>query len=172
MSGSSVSKDRFVRVLTNGIVVSDELVQERFTKVSKGLAAVQAEIARLNRAGVVPSAGFLTQVQTLKQQLATAMQQPGNQAKCDALKPLKSAFRTIAQQSAQRVDVILADVDLMRQQAVAAQSAINNAQVGISRLPTRRSAPRSWRSSRPCGTTVPTPLQPCPRRRSGQRLRG
>ncbi len=134
MSGSSVSKDRFVRVLTNGIVVSDELVQERFTKVSKGLAAVQAEIARLNRAGVVPSAGFLTQVQTLKQQLATAMQQPGNQAKCDALKPLKSAFRTIAQQSAQRVDVILADVDLMRQQAVAAQSAINNAQAGIQQI--------------------------------------
>ncbi|HEY6432589.1 MAG TPA: hypothetical protein VIZ17_11465, partial [Acetobacteraceae bacterium] len=103
-------------VLTHGMLTSPALVKGRQDKVNEGLAKVQAQIARLTQAGVQPSAGFLAQFQALQQQLAVAMQQPSNEAQRAALKPVKDAARTIAKQSAQRVDVILADVAIMRQQ--------------------------------------------------------
>ncbi len=123
----SVSIQRFVRVMSGGTVVTDQLVAVRHAKAQQGLAAVQAQLNRLTQAGITPRADFMAQFQTLQQQLTAAMQQPNNQAKCDALEPLKEAFRTIIAQSTQRVDAVLADVTSMRQKDQVARSAIDNA---------------------------------------------
>ncbi len=131
----SVSIDRFVRVLSGGVVVSDELVAVRYNKAQQGLNVVRAQMARIKQAGLQANPTFVAQLQGLEQSLAAAMQQPGNQAKCDALEPLKFRLLAAAEQTKQAADDILVVVGAMRQKAADALAAVNRADQAIQQIP-------------------------------------
>lgn len=130
----SISIDRFVRVMSGGVVVSDELVRVRHDKVQQGLTAIRDQMARVTQAGLQVRPPFIAQLQGLEQQLAAAMQRPNNQAKCDALEPLKEAFRIIAAQAVQDVDQVLVEAAAMRQKAAEALAAANQANQAIQQI--------------------------------------
>lgn len=130
----SVSIDRFVRVMSRGTVVSDELVQARYAKAQQGLNAVQAQIARVTQAGLQANPAFVAQLQGLQQSLAAAMQQPTNQAKCDALEPLKDRLRAAADQTKAEADAIMPIIAAMRQKANDALAAVNRADQAIQQI--------------------------------------
>ncbi len=131
----SVSIDRFVRVMSGGTVVTDQLVQVRFAKVQQALAAVKAQVKRVTDAGLALNPTFLNQLQGLEQGVAAAMQQPNNQAKCNALEPLKGTLRAIAAQAGPDVDGLLADAATMRQREADALAAANRANQAIQQIP-------------------------------------
>ena len=51
----------------------------------------------LAQAGLAANPGYVAQLRTLADGMAAAMEQPDNQAKCEALEPIKLALLTIAE---------------------------------------------------------------------------
>ncbi len=102
-----VTVSRFVRVMSRGKVVTDELVAVRNGKVGEALDALEAEIGRLHAANVrIPA------LQARHAELAAsrdaAMRQTGNGAVCAALVQVKLDARAAALQATAQANAALA----------------------------------------------------------------
>lgn len=130
----SVTIDRFKRVMSNGVVVSDALVTVRHNNTQQALTAIRAQMARVTQAGLEINPGFVTQVDTLERNMTAAMQLPTNQAKCEALDPIKLAFLNSIKQVTAAADEILADDAIRRQKGAEALAAVNRADQAIRQI--------------------------------------
>ena len=129
----SVTLDRFVRVMSGGVVVSDQLVTVRHGNALKALADARAQVARV---GLAANPAFVARLRTLEQGITAAMQQPNNQAKCEALDPVKLALLTIAEDAHARSGPVgPAEAAPVRQKSDEAAAAISQADLAIQQIP-------------------------------------
>ncbi|MBN9508738.1 MAG: hypothetical protein J0I21_06400 [Alphaproteobacteria bacterium] len=129
----SVTVQRFVRVLTGGTFVTDELVRARDGKVAEALNALRAQLARLSSAGL-QHLGLAAQLNTLDQARQSALARPDNQGKCDALEAVKNSARAAAATAKPAVDGFLADAARRAQRAQEALNAANAAATAIGKI--------------------------------------
>jgi len=128
----SVTIDRFKRVMTGGVVVSDQLVTVRHGKAQDALADARAQVSRV---GLAVNPAFVTQLRTLEQGITTAMQQPTNQAKCDALEPVKLSLLALAERAKAQADQWTAAAAAVRKKSDEAAAAIDQADLAIRQIP-------------------------------------
>lgn len=136
----SVTLDRFVRVLSGGMVVSDKLIEVRNAKVAEALAILKAQIARLQAAGL-RSTGWESALQVIERDRAAALKERDNQAKSEALESVKNGARTAAAEATKAVDAVLAAAAVMAQAKADALAAIATAEAAMAALPAQ-SAPQ------------------------------
>jgi len=127
----SVTIDRFKRVMTGGVVVSDQLVTVRHGKAQDALADARAQVARV---GLAVNSAFVTRLRTLEQDITAAMQQPNNQAKCDALEPVKLSLLALAERAKAEADQWATAAAPVRQKSDEAAAAITQADVAIRQI--------------------------------------
>ncbi len=161
-----VPLSRFVRVMTGGHLVTDELVAVRAGKVDTAIGLINAEIAKLAPAGMTDpvlaaaSANYLA----AKQQALLAN---GNAAKCVALDTVKANARATAQQAPQSVatslgwhqqrQTLVTDADAALRDLGGAMSAITD---GTTRQPlAARAATLKQRRDNLAGATIVTDVR-------------
>lgn len=101
-----VKLSRFVRVMSGGRIVTDELVGVREAKVNDALDLVQAEIDRLGAAGLrIPA--LSDRLRTLTADRDAALRAGSNKEVCEALEDVKFDARDAARDAATEVDAAL-----------------------------------------------------------------
>ncbi|HLY55134.1 MAG TPA: hypothetical protein VKS60_06235 [Stellaceae bacterium] len=101
-----VPLSRFVRVMSGGLVVTDELVRVRTEKTQQALDDLQGEIDRLAAAGL-SDADLTKEHADLDKAKRDAVGQRNNKAKCEALEPVKGAAREAAKTAKDTVDALI-----------------------------------------------------------------
>jgi hypothetical protein len=128
----SVTLDRFVRVMSGGVVVSDQLVTVRHGNALRALADARAQVARV---GLAANPAFVARLRTLEQGITAAMQQADNQAKCEALDPVKLSLIALAERAKAEADQWATTAAPVRQKSDEAAAAISRADLAIQQIP-------------------------------------
>jgi len=97
-----VGLDRFVRVMSGGLVVTDKLVEVRTGKVNATIKEVENKIKEVKLTGLA-CPQLDKAVADLTRDRDTALKLKGNKEKCEALEPVKERARETAKQA---VDVV------------------------------------------------------------------
>ena len=104
-----ITLDRFIRLMSGGLIVTDDLVAVRDGKVKEALAKLKAEVARAKKEDV----GFAWLTKTyadLCDARLDALGLSGAKAKCAALELVKNDARTAADEAPKRLDEVLKNV--------------------------------------------------------------
>jgi chemotaxis protein histidine kinase CheA len=99
----AIGVDRFVRVMSGGLVVTDKLVQVRLGKVNASITLLEDRIGEVKKGGF--TCPDLDKTDTdLKRDRDAATKLKDNKAKCEALEPVKGRAKQAAADAAPVVD--------------------------------------------------------------------